>query len=118
MNTNFKVSGLTQLGMKPMSTAPEADALTTRPSEPFKRLKKKQKKQSYCKVFLVSGSFGSVDTVVIISVQARRNEIVTCFASCALLMITVVEVTIITMALFFPIKIIVIVNGVELIIIK
>ena len=34
MNTNFKVIGLTRLGIKPKSTAPtEADALTTRPSE-------------------------------------------------------------------------------------
>ena len=33
MNTNFKVIGLTQFGIKPKSTAPEADALTTRPSE-------------------------------------------------------------------------------------
>ena len=33
MNTNFKVIGLTQLGIKPESTAPEADALTTQPSE-------------------------------------------------------------------------------------
>ena len=29
MNTNFKVIGLTRLGIKPKSTAPEADALTT-----------------------------------------------------------------------------------------
>ena len=33
MNTNFKVIGLTRLGIKPESTAPEADALTTWPSE-------------------------------------------------------------------------------------
>ena len=33
MNTNFKVIGLTPLGIKPKSTASEADALTTRPSE-------------------------------------------------------------------------------------
>ena len=33
MNTNFKVIGLTRLGIKSKSTAPEADALTTRPSE-------------------------------------------------------------------------------------
>ena len=33
MNINFKVIGLTRLGIKPESTAPEADALTTRPSE-------------------------------------------------------------------------------------
>ena len=33
MNTNFKVIGLIRLGIKPKSTAPEADALTTRPSE-------------------------------------------------------------------------------------
>ena len=36
MNTNFKVIGLTRLGIKPMSTAAEADAVTTRPSELFK----------------------------------------------------------------------------------
>ena len=33
MNTNFKVVGLTRLGIKPESTAPEAGALTIRPSE-------------------------------------------------------------------------------------
>ena len=33
VNTNFKVIGLTRLGIKPTSTAPEADALTTWPSE-------------------------------------------------------------------------------------
>ena len=33
MNTNFKVIGLTRLGVKPKSTAPEAGACTTRPSE-------------------------------------------------------------------------------------
>ena len=33
MNTNFKVIGLTRLGIKPKSTTPEADALTIRPSE-------------------------------------------------------------------------------------
>ena len=36
MNTNFKVIGLTRLGMKLESTAPETDALTTRPSELLK----------------------------------------------------------------------------------
>ena len=33
MNTNFKVIGLTQLGIKSESTVPEVDALTARPSE-------------------------------------------------------------------------------------
>ena len=33
VNTNFKVIGLTRLGIKPESTGPEADAFTTRPSE-------------------------------------------------------------------------------------
>ena len=33
MNTNFKVIGLTRLGIKSTSTAPEADALTTRTFE-------------------------------------------------------------------------------------
>ena len=33
MNINFKVIGLTRLGIKLESTAPEAHALTTRPSE-------------------------------------------------------------------------------------
>ena len=33
MNINFKVIGLSRLGIKPKSTAPGADALTTRPSE-------------------------------------------------------------------------------------
>ena len=31
----FKVIGLTRLGIKPTSTAPEVDAFTTRPSELF-----------------------------------------------------------------------------------
>ena len=35
MNTNFKVTGLTRLGIKPESTAFEADSLTTRQSELF-----------------------------------------------------------------------------------
>ena len=33
MNTNFEAIGLTLLGMKPESAAPEADVLNTRPSE-------------------------------------------------------------------------------------
>ena len=33
MNTNFKMIGLTRLGIKPKSTALDANALTTRPSE-------------------------------------------------------------------------------------
>ena len=33
MNTNFKAIGLTRLGIKPESTAPEAEALITRPSK-------------------------------------------------------------------------------------
>ena len=33
MNTNVNVIGLTRLGIKSTSTAPEADALTTRPLE-------------------------------------------------------------------------------------
>ena len=33
LNTNFKVIGLTRLGIKPESTAPEVDALSTRSSE-------------------------------------------------------------------------------------
>ena len=35
VNSNFKVIGLTRLGIKTQSTALEADALTTRPSELF-----------------------------------------------------------------------------------
>ena len=34
--TNFQVIGLTRLGNEPESTAPEADALSTRPSELLK----------------------------------------------------------------------------------
>ena len=37
MNTNSKVIGLTRLRMKPESPAPEADALSTRPSELLRR---------------------------------------------------------------------------------
>ena len=33
VNTNFKVIGLTRVAITPDSTAPEAGALTTRPSE-------------------------------------------------------------------------------------
>ena len=33
MNSNFKVIGLTQLGIKPESAAPKVNALTTRPFE-------------------------------------------------------------------------------------
>ena len=36
MNTSFKVIGLTRLEIKPESTAQQADALTTRPSELLK----------------------------------------------------------------------------------
>ena len=36
MNTNFTAIGLTRLGIKPKSTASEADALTIRPSELFR----------------------------------------------------------------------------------
>ena len=36
MNINFKVISLSRLGIKPDSTAPEADALTTRPHELWK----------------------------------------------------------------------------------
>ena len=35
MNTNSKVIGLTRLGIKPKSAAPDADALTTQPYELF-----------------------------------------------------------------------------------
>ena len=38
MNTNFKVLGLTRLGIKPESTAPEADTLISRPFELCKPL--------------------------------------------------------------------------------
>ena len=33
MNAKFNVIGLTRLGIKPEATAPEADALTTLPSD-------------------------------------------------------------------------------------
>ena len=39
-NTNFKVIGLTQLEIKSKFTASEADALTTRPSEPLNYINK------------------------------------------------------------------------------
>ena len=32
INTNFKVTGLTRLEIKPESTSPEAEAYTSRPS--------------------------------------------------------------------------------------
>ena len=41
-DTNFKVIGLTRLEIKPDSTATEADALITRPSELFKNNKVKK----------------------------------------------------------------------------
>ena len=34
VNTKFKVIGVTRLGIKPESTAPEVDAFTSWPSEP------------------------------------------------------------------------------------
>ena len=37
-NTNFNVIGLIRLGIKLKSTAPEADALTTRPSENSRKI--------------------------------------------------------------------------------
>ena len=37
MKANFKVIGLTRLGIKPEYTAPEADALVTLQSELFKK---------------------------------------------------------------------------------
>ena len=37
VNTNFQVIGLTQLGIKPKSTAPKVNALTTPPSELFSK---------------------------------------------------------------------------------
>ena len=39
VNTNFKVIGLTRLGIKSKSTAPEVDALTPGPSELLSRIK-------------------------------------------------------------------------------
>ena len=39
MNTNFKLIGLTRLGINPKSRAPEANALTTRPSELLQHLR-------------------------------------------------------------------------------
>ena len=41
MNTILKVIGLTRLEIKPESTAPEADALTTRPSEQLLKVQKR-----------------------------------------------------------------------------
>ena len=41
VNTNFKVIGLIRVGIEPISTAPEAEALTTRPSELLDENKKK-----------------------------------------------------------------------------
>ena len=46
VNTYFKVIGLTQLGIKSKSTAPEADALTTRPSELLNKNQKNEVKTS------------------------------------------------------------------------
>ena len=40
VNTNFKIIGLTRLGIIPEYTAPEADALTTRPSELLEQTKR------------------------------------------------------------------------------
>ena len=48
VNSNFKV-GLTRLGIKPESTATEADALTARPFELFRplRVKTAQKAEKF-----------------------------------------------------------------------
>ena len=43
MNTNFKVIDLTRLEIKRKSTAQETDALATRPSELFKKVRFSQK---------------------------------------------------------------------------
>ena len=55
MHTNFKVIGLTLLGIKPKSTALEADARTTRPSELSKILltlsTQNQNSNNYAKKF-------------------------------------------------------------------
>ena len=45
MNTNFKVISLTRLGMKPESTAPDTDALTTWPSEQLLKRTKANRKE-------------------------------------------------------------------------
>ena len=59
MNTNFKAIGLTRLGIKPKSTAPEADVLTIRPSE---LLNVKQEKRGENLLFWRSHSY--VDLVL------------------------------------------------------
>ena len=58
VNTNFKVIGLTRLGIKPKSTAPGADAHTTRPSE---LLNKKQEKRGENLLFWKSHSYVDLD---------------------------------------------------------
>ena len=70
MNINFKVIGLTRLGIKPESTAPEVDALTTRPSELY---------------FLISTVSKKNLTVLmkkkkIFRAKTTKNEVVYCFA--------------------------------------
>ena len=50
-NTNFKVIGLTRLAIKPKSTALEADALTTRPSELSKFAVTENNKEMYIDTF-------------------------------------------------------------------
>ena len=40
MKTNFKVIGLTRLEIKPETTAPQMDALATRPSEVCEHIQK------------------------------------------------------------------------------
>ena len=56
MNSNFKVIGLTRLGIKPESTALEANALTTRPSELFKSTKR-EKVFLFLRIFCLTFSY-------------------------------------------------------------
>ena len=64
VNTNFKVIGLTRLGIKPKFTAPEADALTTRPSELLK----------HCKIFCTGCMFSKYSFSV--NAQIQKQEMV------------------------------------------
>ena len=75
VNTNFKVIGLTRLGIKPKSTAPEADALTTRTSElstPYLNLKSEVGKR--ISLLYATASYGKrEDSVQVFGGTAKMN---------------------------------------------
>ena len=78
MNTNFKAIVLTRLGIKPECTAPQADALTIRPSICFtgeENLKKVQRRERpiHCDKLYNEGT--SVSGIYHVDVNGRNVTI-------------------------------------------